>query len=112
MEIKNLSQLKKALKEGHLWVTLKHYRLPDRIGIIRNVKKMQTNGFYSGVYGFPYHKISMQNNGKGSWWDFGKAENWSFHDNGICTNYLIYEDNGVKIKKDAIVIQILDDMEV
>lgn len=107
MEIKNLSQLKKALKENHLFVMMYNPNFPDRTGQVRVVSKLQTNGFYSKVHDNPNHEINSKNRGLGSWMDFGKSENWSFSDNGICTNYIINPRTGEKF--DGIKIQVLDD---
>lgn len=106
MEVRNLSQFKKALKDGHLFVIAGHENFPERIGEVRAVNKMQSNGFYSVVYQQPNHPISQANHGRGSWLDFGKSENWIFYDNGIIENYLVHNGNKMKI----LTIQILDDL--
>ena len=46
MEIKNLSQLKKALQKGRKFEVVEHYIKPDMTGI-REVNVVQTNGIYS-----------------------------------------------------------------
>ena len=83
MEIKNLAQLKKAFAEGHDFKILEHWR-PENIGQVRHIRKLQTNGFYSIVPDEPDNRITLANNGLGSWMEYGKAANWTF-ENGICT---------------------------
>ena len=82
MEIKNLSQLKKALKD-HPFEIIQHCK-PDYVGQVRIAQKMQSNGLYSGIYNNPEHEISKANDGKGSWLDFGKAAEWKF-EGSLCT---------------------------
>ena len=107
MEVRNLSQLKKAFKENHLFVIMNNPNFPDRTGQIRIISKLQSNGFYSKVFNDPANELNTKNRGLGSWLDFGKSDNWNFSDNGICTNYLISKDG---TKWDGITIQILDDI--
>lgn len=45
MEIKNLSQLKKAIKEGRKFIIKKHYIRSEYEGQIRKPNVVQTNGF-------------------------------------------------------------------
>lgn len=87
MEIKNLSQLKRAIKEGHNFIIRKHYIRPEYEGQIRKPNVVQTNGFYSIEYEKPDSKITLANNGKGSWIEYGKAADWKFED-GVCKQYL------------------------
>lgn len=83
MEIKNLSQLKKAIKEGHKFIIRKHYIRPEYNEQVRKPNVIQTNGFYSIEYDNPDSKVTLANNGKGSWIEYGKASDWKF-ENGIC----------------------------
>lgn len=83
MEIKNLAQLKRAIKEGHKFIIRKHYIRPECEGQIRKPNVVQTNGFYSIEDGKPDSKITLANNKKGSWIEYGKASDWKF-ENGIC----------------------------
>ena len=62
MEIKNLSQLKRAIKEGRNFIIRKHYIRPEYDGQIRNPNVVQTNGFYSIEDGKPDSKITLANN--------------------------------------------------
>lgn len=86
MEIKNLSQLKRAIKGGHNFIIRKHYIRPEYEGQIRKPNVVQTNGFYSIEYEKPDSKITLANNGKGSWIEYGKAADWKFED-GVCKQY-------------------------
>ena len=83
MEIKNLSQLKRVIKEGHKFIIRKHYIKPEYEGQIRKPNVVQTNGFYSIEDGKQNSKVSLANNKKGSWIGYGKASDWKF-ENGIC----------------------------
>lgn len=90
MEIKNLSQLKRAIKEGRNFIIRKHYIRPEYDGQIRKPNVVQTNGFYSIEDGKPDSKITLANNGKGSWVEYGKASDWKFED-GVCKQYNVWE---------------------
>lgn len=81
--IKNLSQLKKAIKDGKRFKIVNHYRKPETIGQIRKPNVIQTNGFYSWIDGQPEHQVSRANHGKGYWLAYGKASEWKFEE-GIC----------------------------
>ena len=94
MDIKNLSQLKKALASRHVFVVTDHRNFSERIGERRVVNKMQTNGAYTIIPNDPDHKISQANRGLGSWFEFGKAGDWEFADNGLCTQYLTFSRMG------------------
>lgn len=83
MEIKNLAQLKRAIKEGHNFIIRKHYIHSEYEGQVRKPNIVQTNGFYSIEDGKPDSKVTLSNGGKGSWIDYGKASDWKF-ENGIC----------------------------
>lgn len=83
LEIKNLSQLKKAVNTGHCFRIRKHYIHPEYTGQMRKPSVIQTNGFYSTIPDDPDCKISKANGGKGYWFDYGKAKDWQFHD-GVC----------------------------
>lgn len=92
MEIKNLAQLKRAIKEGHKFIIRKHYIKQEYKGQIRKPNVVQTNGFYSIEDGKPDSKITLANNGKGSWIEYGKASDWKF-ENGICKQY--FRENAI-----------------
>ncbi len=92
MEIKNLSQLKRAIKEGHKFIIRKHYIKPEYEGQIRKPNIVQTNGFYNIEYEKPDSKITLANNGKGSWIEYGKASDWKF-ENGLCKQY--FRENAI-----------------
>ena len=51
--IKNLNQLRRTLREGTQLEILDHCR-PECIGQIRNIKLVNTQGFYSTVENQPY----------------------------------------------------------
>lgn len=86
MEIKNLSQLKKAIVSKTPFTITKHYIRPELDGQIRIPNVIQTTGFYSIVKDDPENAISKANNGKGYWLGYGKASDWLF-ENGTCTLY-------------------------
>lgn len=93
--IKNLSQFKRAMKVGTVFEIVEHYVRPEYAGQKRIVQVCQTNGFYSGIYGDPNHRLSKANYGKGVWMEYGKAKDWEFH-NDMC------------ICKDCFAIRILE----
>ena len=83
MEIKNLSQLKRVLREGHDFIISKHFIKPEYTGQIRKVNIMQTNGMYSIDSVNFKNPINNANGGRGTWLEFGKAKDWKF-ENGLC----------------------------
>lgn len=92
MEIKNLAQLKRVIKEGRKFIIRKHYIRSECEGQIRNPNVVQTNGFYSIEDEKPDSKITLANNGKGSWIKYGKASDWKF-ENGLCKQY--FRENAI-----------------
>ena len=81
--IKNLAQLKRALKEGHHFKIIDHIR-KECVGEERKPTKVQTNVFYSANVNASQEEIDKINGGLGAWLDFGKASDWKF-ENGLCT---------------------------
>ena len=76
--VQNLSQFKKAIKDGAMFEVVEHFRFPERNGEIRKATVVQTNGMYTIL---PYDSeniINQANKGKGSWIDFGKASEYTF----------------------------------
>ena len=92
MEIKNLSQLKKAINNGSCFIIQTHYIKPEYTGQLRKPNKIQTNGFFSIVFGEPNHTVTTANGGRGYWFAYGHAKDWTFED-GLCK----YAPNGRKI---------------
>lgn len=82
--VKNLSQLKKALKAGVKFKIVAHCR-EEYVGDLRKVTLANTQGFYS-VNAKRMDNTTTANNGKGSvfWWS--NAPFWSF-ENGLCSVY-------------------------
>ncbi len=93
MEIKNLSQLKKAIANRIPFTILEHNIHPGYTGQTRIANLVQTNGFYSIVKDDPESNVTKANYGKGCWLPYGKASDWSFED-GVCTLYT--QRKGVK----------------
>lgn len=83
--VKNLAQLKKALKACPRFEVTGHCR-PECVGEVRRVTLANTQGFYSVMDGQPDHKISKANGGRGSYLNWSKAPFWQFQD-GICRVY-------------------------
>lgn len=83
--VKNLSQLKKALRAGAQFTVVNHAR-QECIGEQREVTYANTHSFYSIVPSNPNCRASLANNGRGSvlWWS--RAPFWEFKD-GVCTLY-------------------------
>jgi hypothetical protein len=82
-EIKSLADVKRAINEGRCFTIVKHHLHPEMSGQRRKANVIQTNGFYSVIPDEPNHLVSLANNGKGYWIDYGKASEWKF-ENGIC----------------------------
>ena len=73
--VKNLSQLKKALRAGSQFTVINHAR-QECIGEQREVTYANTQGFYSIVPSNPNCRTSLAN----------KAPFWEFQD-GVCSLY-------------------------
>lgn len=84
--INNLSQLKKAISNGNIFEVVKHYVRPEFEGQIRKPNIIQTNGFYSIEKDKPDSVVTLANNCKGSWSEYGKAGDWKFED-GLCKQF-------------------------
>ena len=84
MEIKNLSQLKKAIEARRTFVILEHYIKPEFTGQTRKPVVVQTNGFYSATVEDIEANKPLVNDGRGYWLHYGKASEWQF-ENGTCT---------------------------
>ena len=76
--VKNLSQFKKAISAGYAFKIVNHFVKPELAGQIRQPNKVQTNAFYSVVYGEPDNPVSLANDGKGYYLNYGKAGDWDF----------------------------------
>ena len=76
--VKNLSQFKKAISAGYAFKIINHFVKPELAGQIRQPSKVQTNAFYSVVYGEPNNPVSLANDGKGYYLNYGKAGDWDF----------------------------------
>ena len=88
--VKNLSQLKKAVNNKCRFKIVEHGIKPEYTGQIRKPNVIQTNGFYSIVDNEPNNLVSLANNGRGSWIEYGKASEWKF-ENGLCS---MFNSNG------------------
>ncbi len=106
MIIKNLAQLKKALKANPLLKITGHCR-EDYTGQIRRVTLANSVGFYSVMDGQPDHKISLANGGRGSVLYWSSAPFWTFQD-GVCS---LYSDKEHEPKHLIMAFQVLDDSE-
>lgn len=85
LPIKNLSQLKRAIREGRHFRIIEHYVRPEYTGQLRQPRKVQTKEFYSVVADDPGHSLNSANNGNGSYVAYGKARDWRFDEDGACT---------------------------
>lgn len=81
--VHNLTQLKRVLAEGHNFRIIAHYKHPEWSGQERCVKSIGKTVMYTGIANRPDANISRMNDGKGCYFNFGKASEWKFH-NGIC----------------------------
>lgn len=85
MEVKNLSQLKRTIAEGSVFI-IKNHRVPEFVGQRRKGNVIQTNAVYLVVPGEPDNKVSQANGKRGSFLEYGKASAWEFN-NGLCALY-------------------------
>lgn len=81
--IKNLSQLKKAIANKQKFLIIKHYVKDELSKQIRTPNVVQTNGFYSIVEDEPNNKVTLANNGKGYWYGYEKAKCYDFNEDSI-----------------------------
>ena len=83
--IKNLSQLKQAMKSNPRFEIVAHCR-KECVGEIRQVTQANTAGFYSSVASDPGSWTRAANRGRGVilWWN--TAPFWKFQD-GVCSAY-------------------------
>lgn len=81
MDIKNLAQLKRAIKVGTKIQTVEHFDNPLRNGMISEVTKVQTNGFYFRPIGEVIPALGRlweANGGLGLWVGYGTTKDWAF----------------------------------
>ena len=83
MTVNNLSQLKKFLQPGARFKIHKHGTAPENVGQIREVSFAKTNAIYSRIYNEPQHRLSTANGGKGTFWPYEKAKNYTFDGNTV-----------------------------
>lgn len=103
--IKNLSQLKRELKNNPRLEITGHFR-KEYIGQIRRVTLANTVCFYSTVENQPDHKINSGNGGKGSVLYWKNAPFWDFRD-GVCSIYLNKEHTEANL---VMAFRLLDDV--
>lgn len=72
IQVKSLTELKRAIKPGVEMLTTSHAYHPDIVGLTRQVTKVQTVGFYSVIKNQLDHKYSACNYGKGFFTEFEK----------------------------------------
>lgn len=101
VHIKSLAHFKREMKAGKKFKILRHFVKPGYTGQVRVPQVVQTNGMFSGIAGERTAQVSLQNGGRGSWIDFGKASDWEFREDGVC--FQSYKGNPVWE------IQVLDD---
>ena len=81
MKNMNLSRMKRAVKKKKRFIIKDHHK-KVYVGQVREPHIIQSNGFYSVIADQPEHEISRVNNGKGSWFAYGKASDWDFTEKG------------------------------
>ena len=84
-EIKNLAQLKRALVVGAEFEITSAYR-PEVANQLRRVNYADTTGIYSIRPDAPDDRVTLANDGRGSYLAWGKSSDWTFVD-GLCTCY-------------------------
>ena len=80
--IKNLNQLKRALRPGIRLQIVEHCRTE----CINQLREVTSSGFCTKVLNQPADKINAGNDGRGAmlWW--GPASTWTF-ENGVCSSF-------------------------
>ncbi len=105
--VKNLNQLKKAMKGNPRFQIVAHCR-KECVGEIRQVTQASTAGFYSEATGESESWTHTANHGRGVilWWN--TAPFWSFQD-GVCSAY----DSDTTHTEDHLIMafRILDEQE-
>ncbi len=101
IEIKNLSELKKALEVGALFRTINHTVHPEYDGLLRVVTSTQGNCVYSKIKNKPEHYFSLSNGGLGYRTNFEKASNYVF---GETVKVLKSADNKDDVLYELIVV--------
>ena len=84
-DIKNLAQLKRLLTVGAEFEITSAFR-PEVVNQLRKVNYADTTGIYSIRPDAPDDRVTLANNGRGSYLAWGKSADWSF-ENGYCTAY-------------------------
>lgn len=83
----NLSQFKKAMKEGVPFEVVEHFIKPECKGAIRKANIIQSNGMYTKNINEPDNSVwNSYNGGKGGWTKYGKAKQYTY-ENEIITYY-------------------------
>lgn len=105
--IKNLNQLKNALRPGIRFKIIAHCR-ENCIGQLREVTLANTQGFYSISIHSQEDKANICNRGRGPvlWWS--KAPFWEFKEN----TYSIYSSDTEHTEKTLIMSFQIQNMEV
>ena len=87
MRVKSLADVKRNMKEQRPFYIHNH-RIEKCIGQIRVAHVNQTNGVYLWEYNNPSSEVTLSNNCKGSWLEYGKASDWEIDSlTGHCCLY-------------------------
>lgn len=98
--VKNLAQLKRTLVKGAEFEIIVHAR-KEYVGQRRMVNAADSTGIYSIIPDQPDSKVTLANNGKGSWLGWSRASFWKFNGD-ICTLY----DSNKDFTQEHIIISI------
>ena len=93
--IKNLAELKRYIRPGVEFKTLRQEKHPDMVGLTRVVTTVQTTGFYSKIKNQPEHPFSTCNHGKGFYTGFGKAGDYIFEGTTVKLKDTRSKDRGI-----------------
>lgn len=85
LNIKNLAQLKRALRPGVRFRVLRHHR-KEMVGATKVVNIQQSNAVYVQIADQPDHPLSLCNGGRGTWMPYEKAPFYKFVD-GVVSLY-------------------------
>lgn len=101
MKIKTLSDIKREMKNKRPYYIVDHMR-NEFIGQVRIANVIQANGVYIHEYNNPDSGVTLANNGRGSWLEYGKAKDWEI--DKLTGHCYLYHGNHIK---DNLVMEIV-----
>lgn len=107
MKLKTLTDIKREMANKRPYYIHNHTK-EEFIGQIRVANIIQLNGVYLHVYNEPNNRVTLGNNGKGSWLDYKKAKYWEI--DSLTGHCMLYFEGEEHTEKNLIMeISFLDD---